>query len=47
MLAPKGEQEGAELLIDTEGHGSGVEPWIAAAKNPPAYGGVGCCESRR
>jgi hypothetical protein len=21
MLAPKGEQEGAELLIDTEGHG--------------------------
>jgi hypothetical protein len=26
MLAQRGEQEGAELLIDTEGHGSGVEP---------------------
>jgi len=26
MLAPRGEQEGAELLIDTEGHGSGAEP---------------------
>ncbi len=29
MLASKGEQEGAELLSDTEGHGSGVEPGAA------------------
>jgi len=26
MLAPEGEREGAELLSDSEGHGSGVEP---------------------
>ena len=26
MLAPQGEPEGAELLSDSEGHGSGKEP---------------------
>ena len=38
MLAPQGEQEGAELLSDGEGHGSGEEPGKAAVKNPPAQG---------
>ena len=38
MLAPQGDQEGAELLSDGEGHGSGEEPGKAAVKNPPAQG---------
>jgi hypothetical protein len=36
MLAPEGEQEGAEPLSEGEGHGSGEEPGETAAKNPPA-----------
>jgi hypothetical protein len=36
MLALKREQEEAELLSDSEGHGSGEELENAAAKNPPA-----------
>ena len=36
MLALKGEKEGAEVLNDTEGQGSGEEPEQAAVKNPPA-----------
>jgi hypothetical protein len=38
MLAPEGEQEGAEPLSEGEGHGSGEEPGETAAKNPPAEG---------
>ncbi len=38
MLAPEGEQEGAEPIIRGEGQGSGEEPGEAAAQNPPAYG---------
>ena len=38
MLAPQGEQEGAEPIIRGEGQGSGEDPGEAAAKNPPAYG---------
>ena len=38
MLAPEGEQEGAEPFSEGEGHGSGEDPGKAAAKNPPAYG---------
>jgi hypothetical protein len=38
MLAPEGEQEGAEPFIPGEGQGSGEEPGEAAVKNPPAYG---------
>jgi len=38
MLAPKGEQEGAEPFMHGEGHRSGEEPGNAAVKNPPAEG---------
>jgi len=36
MLAPDGEQEGAELFSRREGQGSGVRTWNSAVKNPPA-----------
>jgi hypothetical protein len=41
MLAPRGEQEGAELLIDTEGHGSGAEPGIQPRGTLRRMGGGG------
>jgi len=36
MLALQREQEGAEVLNESEGQGSGEEPENAAVKNPPA-----------
>jgi len=36
MLAPQGEQEGAETVTHGEGNRSGEEPGKAAVKNPPA-----------
>jgi hypothetical protein len=38
MLALRREKEGAELLSDGEGQGSGEGPGHAAVKNPPAQG---------
>ena len=38
MLAPEGEQDGAEPFSEGEGQGSGEDPGEAAVKSPPAYG---------
>ena len=38
MLAPQGEQEGAERFYPREGHGRGEDSGDATSKNPPAYG---------
>jgi len=43
MLAPRGEQEGAELVMRNEGHGSGEEP---GAVRLASHAGIGAGRGR-